>query len=693
MGKSIDKVKTKGKSGFISSATVKPIFSTIGAIGAATFAKFAIDGAKSMFNIGEAGQEQMNKVQETAIPMFETISAIGGGLLTQHLSEGMERVFQKKIEKKIEGRLESPIKNASKKFDGVETSGKSAFGRIGDAGKQMFGGIIDFGKKFLPGAMTPLENTFDSMAKKPKEIIQPIERGITETIDKKEILTKQTTKIDKIDVKKPKMNYLVEGVTYVSDAIKAVWRSLKGTLMEIVKFSTSVLKELGSGIGQTIKSILKGIGEGLSSFKTSAIKGAAALVIVSAAIWITSKAMQNFASITWDAVGKGIATLGALTLAAMILGTASPAILLGSAAIAILGASLIPAAYALNMFNDVEWSSLGKAGVALIGLGVAAAVLGPMIPLMLLGSIAIAALGASLIPTAIALQKFNDVEWDSLKKAGIALTGIAVVASGFAMLAPAILIGSMAMVSASISIYVLSSSLESLGNNISNINPKPISELTSSLLSLMGVSITQLFGIAAGLGAINASLLFNKVADIFGSSTIINDLERLAAIAEPLNLLNSVIGSLNETLNNFSVTLETLNFDKIKEFTIDQKVQQEIQPLVNNLKQQPQDSTKVKVTPFPTPIPQVSTPQPESVAQNVLIPEFPKPASNTNNQSQNQSVSDIYNSFNSDSNVLKQLISLQQQTNQLLEAIYRKNPVIELDGQKMNKVQKKWNNV
>ena len=62
--------------------------------------------------------------------------------------------------------------------------------------------------------------------------------------------------------------------------------------------------------------------------------------IVSGALWVTSKTLQNFASVSWEDIGKGIVTLGGLVGAGILLGQMSGSMIKGAIAIGLLGARL-----------------------------------------------------------------------------------------------------------------------------------------------------------------------------------------------------------------------------------------------------------------------------------------------------------------------------------------------------------------
>ena len=77
--------------------------------------------------------------------------------------------------------------------------------------------------------------------------------------------------------------------------------------------------------------------------------------------------------------------------------------------------------------------SLGGVGGVIKSIGKGFKYLGNNLKSIAKGALAMALMGASLIPFALAAVKFNDVEWESLAKAGVALVGLAAV--GFFIIA------------------------------------------------------------------------------------------------------------------------------------------------------------------------------------------------------------------------------------------------------------------
>lgn len=231
---------------------------------------------------------------------------------------------------------------------------------------------------------------------------------ITSTVTNSTTESASSTVMDKIKEQKDKLiersTSTSETSTESSGPSKSLQEKIKSGMDSLKEFTNGLadsimepIKKIGAGVGDVFKSIFGGIADGMNKFTPKAAIGAAAMLIVSGAVWVMSKAMQEFNSVEWESVAKGLISMSGLAGVAMLLGKAAPQMLIGSVAMAVLGVALIPLAYALNMFNDVNWDSIAKGGVALIGFGIIAAGMGATLPLILAGSLAIGALGASMM--------------------------------------------------------------------------------------------------------------------------------------------------------------------------------------------------------------------------------------------------------------------------------------------------------
>jgi hypothetical protein len=680
----IDKIKTKSKSLF-SNLGASEGFKTVTQIGTKAVAMMAIDQARKLSGFGKTIENGITDNSSGIKGAMSDVFSIGGVLLGGYLDTAISKVFEKKLESKVEKGL-SPIKD---KIKGL------------------------FSKKITPEIEMPSPQDLELPNKSeiPKEIgkVEPIKKLSSDVeIPKKveEITTtkkteientkKSTAKFDKLTTQKvetPKGVDKVESIfTKLSTTIKNVWKGLKSTLNEIINFITSSFVKLSKGIGSVIENILSGIAKGLNKFNTSAVKGAASLLIVSGALWVTSKAMQNFASVSWSDVGKGIVTLGALSLAGMALGKMQSEMVKGSIAIAILGASLIPLAYAMKMFNDIEWSSLVKGAAALIGLAVIGNVLAPLTPLLVSASVGIALLGASIIPLAYSLKMLNDVEWSSILKGIVGLAGIGVVGTVLGAVSPMIIMGSAAIGVLSVSLIAVNSVVSMLSGTISNIKFDTIAQLTNELEKL---TLINMFDVALGITAISAALFSLSTSQTFGNISkgfssimgggIVGDLEKIAESAEPLKMVSDSILILTSSIERLNKISSEIDFSKLSDdinINIDKKVN-----LLNN----PTDQIEVNqnLKPIKQPIVQPLNPPRESTAQNVNITKIVDRQKELEITRQNNIKDELEYSSDSLSNLsTKRLEQLMQQMITILSN-QQTSQEITLDGYSVGKIVKK----
>ena len=103
------------------------------------------------------------------------------------------------------------------------------------------------------------------------------------------------------------------------------------------------MKNIGKGAGRFFMGLFKGIGTGLRFLgHPKAILGAATLGIISAGVWVFSKAMKEFTKINWKTVAVAITTVAGFAGLGAIMGLASPLLLAGAVAIGAIGVALIP---------------------------------------------------------------------------------------------------------------------------------------------------------------------------------------------------------------------------------------------------------------------------------------------------------------------------------------------------------------
>ena len=149
----------------------------------------------------------------------------------------------------------------------------------------------------------------------------------------------------------------------------------------------------------------------------SALKAAAAMLIIAAAMFVFAKAAQQFGDdINWSNVAMGSGILIVLGLAAALIGNMSAQVIKGALAMAILGVALIPAAFAFSLLAGVDAGAILAMSAAIIVLSAAALVIGSIMMsgvgavAFAAGAAAIALLGLAIIPFAGALSMLEGVD-------------------------------------------------------------------------------------------------------------------------------------------------------------------------------------------------------------------------------------------------------------------------------------------
>lgn len=161
-----------------------------------------------------------------------------------------------------------------------------------------------------------------------------------------------------------------------------------------------------------------------------------AVMALGAAMMLLATALVIFNYVKWDSLAKGLITMGVMMLLmkdmAKVGKGAGPALLGAAVAFLAVGQAMILLAGALMLFNLVKPDAMVKAGAALLAVTVALGVLAGLMK-GAWGAAALAAAGAAMIGAAtgmnilaVALLLFEKVSWDAMKKAGVALGGLAI---------------------------------------------------------------------------------------------------------------------------------------------------------------------------------------------------------------------------------------------------------------------------
>lgn len=186
--------------------------------------------------------------------------------------------------------------------------------------------------------------------------------------------------------------------------IKALQKSEASTVAQSASGAT------GKGLG--------GVSRGVKGFSaTKVLAGAAAMVLVAGSLWILSKAMQEMQKVTeGTAYVNVVLGLGVLMSAVwglgMIAEKATDKIAVAALAMALIGASLIPLAFALNLMKGVDWKDYGIMALSIATffaefMLIGAALIGPQAALLGIGVAAIVSIGAAMTTLGIGLKKLK----------------------------------------------------------------------------------------------------------------------------------------------------------------------------------------------------------------------------------------------------------------------------------------------
>jgi hypothetical protein len=299
------------------------------------------------------------------------------------------------------------------------------------------------------------------------------------------------------------LDNFLKGAQKVGKSIKDLFVGIADTIAKVLGKLAGGIKDFITKVSQGIKNLLQNIAKGIESFgKGAVLKGAAALVVVSSALFIAAKAFKEFGDVKWEAVAKGLVGITGLIVVMKLLDKGTMSMIKGAAALTIMSGALFLAGKAFQQFAEVDWKALAVAAVGIAGLAGALLLLGPLLPGIALGAVSLTVMSAALAGFGAAIQ---------------------VVAAGL----PA------------------------------------ITQFVQTLASIDG---TKLLSAAAGITAVGAALavlgggqviqaLGNFVSGIlsFGKEDIFTKLTKLGEVAGDLNQLPSTIEALGK-LSNFKVS-------------------------------------------------------------------------------------------------------------------------------------------
>jgi hypothetical protein len=283
------------------------------------------------------------------------------------------------------------------------------------------------------------------------------------------------------------------------------------------------------------------------------MKGVAALAIMAIPMLMFIPALPGLLLMALVGVAAPLITGGfqALSTGLGILGNNFKNVLMGSIAMAIIGASLIPFAYALSLMTDVSWDAvlaslafMVMAAAVVVGMGFLLA--GPQALLLLAGAAAMLIIAGALLVFALAMQQMLPV---MTAMQGADFSWMSNLGWALLMAAPGLLLGGIALgIATPFLMY------GSLGLMAISQAALVASQVDWALISGMGDALSNA---ASGLFwfSLSAAAFANPLT-LIGMMIMVVAISALAAVMVPL--ANSLqLGA--DSLTNFAIGLERLS--------------------------------------------------------------------------------------------------------------------------------------
>lgn len=223
------------------------------------------------------------------------------------------------------------------------------------------------------------------------------------------------------------------GISLIATGIGLSAVAVSMTLLAgaIKVFSLMSWEEIGKGMAAVAGGLLIMAGA-LQLMPASTILIGPGLVAFAFALTELGAALLIFATMSWEEIGKGLATLlGSLLILSSALGSMGPSVILIGPGLVAVGLALILIGEALKVMGSMGWEEIGKSMVALTGsLLILSAALASMSGTVG-GAIAIGVAAASLLLLTKAMKEMAKMSWKEIGK-GLLVMAASLTALGVA---------------------------------------------------------------------------------------------------------------------------------------------------------------------------------------------------------------------------------------------------------------------
>lgn len=236
-------------------------------------------------------------------------------------------------------------------------------------------------------------------------------------------------------------------------ALTAIGAAMKIFASAVKDFAQLQWDELGRGL-TAIGGALAEVAIAVNLMPKNMIGIGTGLVIVGGALEIIANCMSKFGGMQWEEIGRGLTVMGGALAELSISLNFMKGTLGGSAALLVASAALAVLAPVLSILGALSWEAIAKGLISIAGaftiIGVAGAVLTPLVPTILalsgafaLIGVGVLTIGAGLLAAGTGLSALA-IGFTALATAGVAgataiVAALTVIVTGIASLIPAVL--------------------------------------------------------------------------------------------------------------------------------------------------------------------------------------------------------------------------------------------------------------
>lgn len=309
---------------------------------------------------------------------------------------------------------------------------------------------------------------------------------------------------------------------------------------------SKALTAMAVGFGQLVGAmfVMEKASLGTGAIKLGILAGG--MVLLATAIGVLSISIKSLSKLDMDELGKGLigvaGAMGVMITAMNFVPSNTGGLIRAGFAMIGMSVALIILSKAVKEFAEMDWGEMAKGlvGVA-AGLGIMTTAMNFMPKGMLLSSIGLAAMAASMIILAEAVEAFAAIPWKDMGKGLLGIgAGLLVVAVGMNFMPITLPITAVGLGLVAGALLIMSQAIQSMGGIDFGTLAKGIGAIAVTL-GILALAANAMTGTIVGAGAIvimsGALLILTKVLQELGKLSIAQIATGLATIAIALGIL------------------------------------------------------------------------------------------------------------------------------------------------------------